>query len=359
MQNPLLDPNFIGNPNSFRQPVAAPPVMQTPNAMQAQGGGLAQSLKGMLPDILIGLGTGLASGNMAAGTQYLAQAADQRQAQQRQRQASSATVKWLQSKNRPDLAELLDAGAIDAGEALRLATSKEEVPADYRLYQLGQQDPGFADFLAKRGQNEETFGLNPIYGRGPDGKPVLLQPSNRGNFNQLEIPEGVEVLGPYEKAVENNRGKTVGTTQGEAISSLPGAVSSGEALVQKVDELVTHPMFNDMIGPVQGRIPAMSGGAQDWEARLEQITGGAFLQARQELKGGGPITDFEGKKAEQALVRMRRSTSEEDFMRAAEDFKAAIRRGYTILQQQAGQGAQAAPAQEKVLRYNPQTGKIE
>ena len=54
----------------------------------------------------------------------------------------------------------------------------------------------------------------------------------------------------------------------------------------------------------------------DFMAKLKQLEGGAFLQAFQSLKGGGPITDVEGEKATQAIVRAQTSQSEEGFKKS-------------------------------------------
>lgn len=54
----------------------------------------------------------------------------------------------------------------------------------------------------------------------------------------------------------------------------------------------------------------------DFMAKLKQLEGGAFLQAFQSLKGGGPITDVEGQKATQAIVRAQTSQSEDGFKKS-------------------------------------------
>lgn len=65
----------------------------------------------------------------------------------------------------------------------------------------------------------------------------------------------------------------------------------------------------------------------DFDALLDQIEGGAFLKAYESLKGTGQITEIEGQKATQALTRMRRSSSEVGFVKAAREFEGIIRRG--------------------------------
>lgn len=107
--------------------------------------------------------------------------------------------------------------------------------------------------------------------------------------------------------------------------------------------------------------------------RVKQLQDTVFLGARQMLKGGGAITDYEGKKAEAAMARLSRVTSEEEFRAALKDLRDAITEGEAKLRAagvvpSASQstsppppaGAPAgAPAPAAVLRYNPATGELE
>jgi hypothetical protein len=74
----------------------------------------------------------------------------------------------------------------------------------------------------------------------------------------------------------------------------------------------------------------------DFKARLDQLKGGAFLEARQLLKGGGQITDFEGKRAEAAMARLEVAQDEKAFDAALDDFNAAVQAGVKKLQTRSG-----------------------
>lgn len=89
-----------------------------------------------------------------------------------------------------------------------------------------------------------------------------------------------------------------------------------------------HPGFESVIGagiPGLRFIPGTQ--SADFDALVDQIEGGAFLKAYESLKGTGQITEIEGQKATQALTRMRRSSSEVGFVRAAREFEGIVRRG--------------------------------
>src|SRR5690606_31957574 len=76
-------------------------------------------------------------------------------------------------------------------------------------------------------------------------------------------------------------------------------------------------------------------------ARIEQLQGAAFLQAFETLKGGGQITEVEGKKATDAIARLKRTQNKDDFIAALNDLKAVIQVGLDRARRQMG----AAPAQ--------------
>ena len=83
------------------------------------------------------------------------------------------------------------------------------------------------------------------------------------------------------------------------------------------------------------------------------------------LRGTGQITEIEGAKATAAINRMSLAQSEVEFVRAANDFKDALNRGYKAAQQRAGVAPinlNATPSSSNLnvkLRYNPQTGAFE
>ncbi|MFZ4388209.1 MAG: hypothetical protein ACOYOI_08625, partial [Chthoniobacterales bacterium] len=67
--------------------------------------------------------------------------------------------------------------------------------------------------------------------------------------------------------------------------------------------------------------------AADFNARLNEIQGGAFLQAFNTLKGGGSITETEGIKATAAINRMSTAQSEKEFNIAAREYQDILRTG--------------------------------
>jgi hypothetical protein len=122
-----------------------------------------------------------------------------------------------------------------------------------------------------------------------------------------------------------------------ALSEAPVAIEQGQRALALLNRMVgnpkgkgaetqPHPGFQGVVGAtllpgarlVQGTPEA------DFDAMLEQVLGGAFLEAYERLKGTGQITEIEGKKATQAISRMGRAVSEAEFMQAAKEFRSAL-----------------------------------
>lgn len=93
-----------------------------------------------------------------------------------------------------------------------------------------------------------------------------------------------------------------------------------------VNEILQHPGFSGSVGAKNQAYlfglksqPFAGSKEADFMAMLAQLEGGAFLQAFQALKGGGPITDVEGQKATQAIARAQTAQSEAGFKKSMND----------------------------------------
>jgi hypothetical protein len=118
--------------------------------------------------------------------------------------------------------------------------------------------------------------------------------------------------------------------------------------------------FKDVIGgtfyPGARFIPGTD--AAGFDAYMEQMEGTAFLEAFKTLKGGGQITEIEGEKATRAMSRMKRSTSEVEFVKAAREFADILRQGMaradaraeSLFRGESGGGGGAAVKQTKTKR---------
>lgn len=114
---------------------------------------------------------------------------------------------------------------------------------------------------------------------------------------------------------------------GDSISVIDKMIGSADGTIPP------HPGLSTAVG-VKGITGGLLGGAvlpgtdaADFLTLYNQSKGKQFLEAFQTLKGGGQITEVEGKKATDAIARMDRSQSEEDFKKAASEFRQIIQRG--------------------------------
>lgn len=152
------------------------------------------------------------------------------------------------------------------------------------------------------------------------------------------------------------RMKEQGKGQAKFEAAAPQAIATAEQMLSKIDQMVgtpaklnakgqviekgtaAHPGFKAAVG-ASSLIPTMPGSkAADFEARLDEIKGGAFLEAYNTLRGGGSITEVEGQKATQAITRMSTAQSEKEFIDAARDFQAVIRTGIKRSKEKLGSG---------------------
>jgi len=248
-------------------------------------------------------------------------------------------------------------------------TDNTEAIKEYQFAKRENPALTFEKFLQVKKQAGNEFGLNPIYGtrinpQTGQEETVLVQTGKTGEAIQTKIPEGVKISSGVEKMdggthwilIDKRTGNVVGTQpkdvqgaaaaekrgaeQGTAQAALPGAVSDAEAAKKKIDELMSHPGLDDIVGPIDQLRGSVTLGekGRDALARYNQLKGTAFLSAYQLLRGGGAITEAEGKKAEDAMARLDRSQSEADFRTALKDFRDALDTGLEKLRQKGAMG---------------------
>jgi hypothetical protein len=207
-------------------------------------------------------------------------------------------------------------------------------------------------------------------GRGDYFVPVQTSEGIRilnSRTGQLNMPQGQ--AGPLMPPSADPRlqgelaqAKTTATEtakrQVEGKFEAPEAIAKGEEALRLVDDLLKSPGFKQAVGASRmvgiQNIPGTS--AKDFDIRLDQLKGQQFLQAFESLKGGGQITEVEGKKATDAISRMNASASEKEFETAAREFQDVIRRGIDRAKQKGGTPAPAAP---KRIRFDAQGNMIQ
>ena len=130
--------------------------------------------------------------------------------------------------------------------------------------------------------------------------------------------------------------RTAGKLSSKAAVEAAGAKSDVDLAIGYIDDLLEDPFLDKVIGPIEGAMPRASGDAVRVQGKIDRLSGQAFIAARQMLKGGGQITDYESKRAEKAYsLLMKTRLNDEDYRAALVEFKDAVRAGYNRLVAQA------------------------
>lgn len=172
-------------------------------------------------------------------------------------------------------------------------------------------------------------------------------PDGKGGIIKMPRSQAVAALGGQAPAAAPG---ALGTQESPekvaARQDLPQVEQKAEQMLSSIEKVISHPGRAWATG-ASGMLPTVPGSqSADFVAELEQLQGQAFLQAFQSLKGGGAITEIEGKKAEQAIANLTRTRSEEGFLQALNELKEVISTGVQRAREKAGISTEpsAAPA---------------
>ena len=163
-----------------------------------------------------------------------------------------------------------------------------------------------------------------------------MQPDGKGG--QTFVPGGeADPVVKQRVATAQAVGAQTGKSDAIALEKLPAAISTGRELIRKLDALLgdanvvkgkvtydTAPAkgFESAFGPTGIIARAYpSSEAADFQSKVKEILGGAFLEAYETLRGAQGITDIEGKKATESRTRMGFDISQTEFITAAREYR--------------------------------------
>ena len=179
------------------------------------------------------------------------------------------------------------------------------------------------------------LGKNPLYMTDENGQIQVGQLGN-GQIVKAQTPDGMTLLSPYEKSMQQQQGRSEGKTLGETSANLPAIENNAQRALKTVDQLLNHKGIDAGTGK-SAIIPAIPGTDKyAFNVANKQAQGQVFLQGFEALKGGGVITEVEGLKAEQALARMDKAQSREDYEAGLKDYRDVIANGMAAAYQKAG-----------------------
>ncbi len=170
-------------------------------------------------------------------------------------------------------------------------------------------------------------------------------------FVNPNAPDSTVTKKPRERAFETRAGAIEGESATTARIDLPKVEDAATELLGLTEELLSHRGKSMALGK-SGLIPAIPGtDYADFMTRYKQISGKQFMQAYQTLKGGGQITEIEGEQARDALARMSRAQTEDEFNRSVRDFQDVVKKGLARARGEAGVAETPSSVDDLVNKY--------
>lgn len=307
---------------------------------------------------LMGLSAGFLSGDPSRamtgamqGAQLDQQYAQEQTALQEEQQSKNATVEYLRSKGYNDLLAGVEGGGLDIGTAWAEALKRGQ-PQDpgANLMSVGGSlyDPATGQWISPPADaaGSPRVSLSGQWGFDENTQqPVYLQPSETGAFVQAQPPAGVRLMGPYDLNAERAAGSTFGKGTGSAQFDLPAAALTTQQTLQAIQSVRDQAkgmeeQFGNIMGIPQQMLPTMPQSERaNFQIEANRLINRTFLEAREVLRGGGQITDFESRKAEGAISNLEEAMARGDkalFEKSLTELEQAVSDGYAKLQAQAG-----------------------
>lgn len=300
--------------------------------------------------------------------------ATQQKAEAERVQQMNQTIEYVRGKGYDDLIAGVESGGMDMGaawgEALR--RGQPQAPTD-----LSSTTQGRADLAQQYGLTGDAMQEYVLTGKLPGGnqtaragvgQPLFGRNKQTGAIEPWQsMTDGTMInianptadpsqydFNPGIAASERAAGGGDAKTAVAARAALPAAEQAYQLTQQALatisgNQTGVDQNFGNIMGIPTQKLPAYPGSSlADMRNQVDQLSGTAFLQIRQALKGAGQVTDYEGQKGEIALNRMRaaaESGSKADFDAALVDYQTAIDSGLQLLREAAQGGySQGAPA---------------
>lgn len=307
---------------------------------------------------LLGFGSGLLSSNMGdIGTSTMRGMELDRQIGQEQQdfmqaqEEENATKEYLRSKGYNDLLAGVEGGGLDIGTAWTEALKRgqpQEPGANLMSVGGSLYDPATGQWISPPADanGSPRVSLSGQWGFDENTQqPVYLQPSETGAFVQAQPPSGVRLMGPYDLNAERAAGSVFGKGTGSAQFDLPAAQLTTQQTLEAIQSVRDQSkgmdeQFGNILGIPQQMLPTMPQSERaNFQIEANRLINRTFLEAREVLRGGGQITDFESRKAEGAISNLEEAMARGDkalFEKSLTELEQAVSDGYAKLQAQAG-----------------------
>lgn len=217
---------------------------------------------------------------------------------------------------------------------------------------LFQSAPDLAEkYLAgKIGGTDIRRSLNPLYMTNANGDLVPGQMTDAGTIEMPAMPPGMKLAPPTtyldtgtaftpaskyggaaagppvpKNVFGEKKAAEEGAAAGKLAAALPAATAATERIRASIKKVLADPYLPRMTGWIEGRLPNVSEEAANIQSELDLIQGGTFLQAYNDLRGAGQITEKEGEAAMSAYNRLKTMTmSDANYAKALREFDAEL-----------------------------------
>ncbi len=218
--------------------------------------------------------------------------------------------------------------------------------------------------------SQERYGT-PVPFQRKDGSWGIGTLGKDGSFMETQFPEGTTynprvtigntgtVLQPLTvyggqaygagqpiKVEDLNRQQEIGASSGKIAAALPQIQFTADRLVEGIDKLLKDPYLPQMTGPADQWLPNVTGNANRVQAEIAFVLGGTFLQAYNDLRGAGAITQQEGAAATAAYNKLSiTGVNDPDYIDNLNEFRNQVLQLLDVAKQRAAMGTSGdAPA---------------
>ena len=154
-----------------------------------------------------------------------------------------------------------------------------------------------------------------------------------GEQNQIMREQNV-IMGDLKNQEKQLKIGDLQSQQAERNRALQAQQAATGAQISVIDKALTHPgreTVTGLSGSLDPRNYIAGTDATNFKTVVDQIGGTAFLQAFESLKGGGQITEIEGKKATDAMARLNTAQSDDEFKASLQELREVMVRAQSRL----------------------------
>lgn len=228
------------------------------------------------------------------------------------------------------------------------AQSQAQIPADLAKLAATQAFTAQQN-QANRDNQREVAGIrsgstgNNVQSVQPLGDGTLLKVFRDGHTELTKL-DGSPVSGArYDPTALFNQkaAEAGGKAAGTAAEALPTTQANFDIINQALasfDDPKVKAQAKYGVG-YGGMLPTIPGVNSDFNSRVAQLKGETFLQAFNTLRGGGQITEVEGAKATDAIARLSKAQTPDEFYTALTDAKKTFGTLFDAAKTRAGRGA--------------------